>query len=278
MLELQNICFHADDKDILKNINLKIDDKFVAITGPNGSGKSTLLKIIMGIITPTSGRIIFDGEDITDLPVYERANRGMSFAFQTPVRFKGIRVRDILSIAEGKPVKMGTFLRAVGLCPKDYLDREINDTLSGGEMKRIEIATAAARGGKLSLFDEPEAGIDLWSFQNLIEVFENLRDVTNGNIMIISHQERILEISDKIIYLKEGVVDKYDDSAKIMEELNMTHHTNRKGCLIVSEDGVSTTREGVFAGGDAVSGAATVILAMGAGKTAAKAMDEYMRK
>ena len=238
MLELQNICFHADDKDILKNINLKISDKFVAITGPNGSGKSTLLKIIMGIITPTSGRIIFDGEDITDLPVNERANRGMSFAFQMPVRFKGIRVRDILSIAEGKPVKMGTFLRAVGLCPKDYLDREINDTLSGGEMKRIEIATAAARGGKLSLFDEPEAGIDLWSFQNLIQVFENLRDVTNGNIMIISHQERILEIADKIIYLKDGEVDRYDDSAKIMEELNMTHHRNRKGCLIAGAEGV----------------------------------------
>jgi len=238
MLELQNICFHADDKDILKNINLKIDDKFVAITGPNGSGKSTLLKIIMGIITPPSGRIIFDGEDITDLPVYERANRGMSFAFQTPVRFKGIRVRDILSIAEGKPVKMGTYLRAVGLCPKDYLDREINDTLSGGEMKRIEIATAAARGGKLSLFDEPEAGIDLWSFQNLIQVFENLRDVTNGNIMIISHQEKILEIADKIIYLKDGEVDKFDDSAKIMDELNMTHHRNRKGCLIAGAEGV----------------------------------------
>ena len=239
MLELQNICFHADDKDILKNINLKIDDKFVAITGPNGSGKSTLLKIIMGIITPTSGRIIFDGEDITDLPIYERANMGISFAFQTPVRFKGIRVRDILSIAEGKEVKMGTYLRAVGLCPKDYLDREINDTLSGGEMKRIEIATAAARGGKMSLFDEPEAGIDLWSFQNLIQVFENLRDVTNGNIMIISHQERILEIADKIIYLKDGVVDRYDDSAKIMEELNMTHHRNRKGCLIAGAQGVN---------------------------------------
>ena len=239
MLELQNICFHADDKDILKNINLKIDDKFVAITGPNGSGKSTLLKIIMGIITPTSGRIIFDGVDITDLPINERANLGMSFAFQTPVRFKGIRVRDILSIAEGKPVKMGTFLRAVGLCPKDYLDREINDTLSGGELKRIEIATAAARGGKLSLFDEPEAGIDLWSFQNLIQVFENLREVTNGNIMIISHQERILEIADKIVYLKDGEVDRYDDSAKIMEELNMTHHKNRKGCLIAGAEGVN---------------------------------------
>ena len=239
MLELQNICFHADDKDILKNINLKIDDKFVAITGPNGSGKSTLLKIIMGIITPTSGRIIFDGQDITDLPINERANLGMSFAFQTPVRFKGIRVRDILSIPEGKPVKMGTFLRAVGLCPKDYLDREINDTLSGGELKRIEIATAAARGGKLSLFDEPEAGIDLWSFQNLIQVFENLREVTNGNIMIISHQERILEIADKIVYLKDGEVDRYDDSAKIMEELNMTHHKNRKGCLIAGAEGVN---------------------------------------
>ena len=239
MLELQNICFHADDKDILKNINLKIDDKFVAITGPNGSGKSTLLKIIMGIIMPTSGKIIFDGQDITDLPINERANLGMSFAFQTPVRFKGIRVRDILSIAEGKPVKMGTFLRAVGLCPKDYLDREINDTLSGGELKRIEIATAAARGGKLSLFDEPEAGIDLWSFQNLIQVFENLREVTNGNIMIISHQERILEIADKIVYLKDGEVDRYDDSAKIMEELNMTHHKNRKGCLIAGAEGVN---------------------------------------
>ena len=134
---------------------------------------------------------------------------------------------------------MGTYLRAVGLCPKDYLDREINDTLSGGEMKRIEIATAAARGGKMSLFDEPEAGIDLWSFQNLIQVFENLRDVTNGNIMIISHQERILEIADKIIYLKDGVVDRYDDSAKIMEELNMTHHVNRKGCLIAGAQGVN---------------------------------------
>ena len=207
MLELQNICFHADDKDILKNINLKIDDKFVAITGPNGSGKSTLLKVIMGIITPTSGRIIFDGQDITDLPIYERANMGISFAFQTPVRFKGIRVRDILSIAEGKEVKMGTYLRAVGLCPKDYLDREINDTLSGGEMKRIEIATAAARGGKMSLFDEPEAGIDLWSFQNLIEVFEKMRaQIHDSSIMIISHQERILEIADEIVVLRDGKI------------------------------------------------------------------------
>lgn len=226
MLELQNICFHADDKDILKDINLKIDDKFVAITGPNGSGKSTLLKIIMGIITPTSGKIIFDGQDITDLAVNERANLGMSFAFQQPVRFKGLKVKDLLSIAAGEGVdvtKDCSYLRAVGLCPKDYLDREINDTLSGGEMKRIEIAMAAARGGKLSLFDEPEAGIDLWSFQSLIEVFENLREVTNGNILIISHQERILEIADKIIYLKDGTVDRYDDAEKIMSDLNMKY-------------------------------------------------------
>ena len=228
MLELQNISFHADDKDILKNINLKIDDKFVAITGPNGSGKSTLLKVIMGIITPTSGKIIFDGQDITDLPVNERANLGMSFAFQQPVRFKGLKVIDLLKIAagpEGTSAQIRSYLKAVGLCPMDYLNREINDTLSGGEMKRIEIAMAAARGGKLSLFDEPEAGIDLWSFQSLIEVFENLRNVTNGNILIISHQERILEIADKIIYLKDGAVDRYDESAKIMDELNM----RRKG-------------------------------------------------
>ena len=228
MLELQNISFHADDKDILKNINLKIDDKFVAITGPNGSGKSTLLKVIMGIITPTSGKIIFDGQDITDLPVNERANLGMSFAFQQPVRFKGLKVIDLLKIAagpEGTSAQIRSYLKAVGLCPMDYLNREINDTLSGGEMKRIEIAMAAARGGKLSLFDEPEAGIDLWSFQSLIEVFENLRNVTNGNILIISHQERILEIADKIIYLKDGNVDRYDESAKIMDELNM----RRKG-------------------------------------------------
>ncbi len=230
MLELQNISFHADDKDILKDINLKIDDKFVAITGPNGSGKSTLLKIIMGIITPTSGKIIFDGQDITGLAVNERANLGISFAFQQPVRFKGLKVKDLLAIAAGESgnsAKTRAYLKAVGLCPMDYLDREINDTLSGGEMKRIEIAMAAARGGKMSLFDEPEAGIDLWSFQSLIEVFANLRNVTNGNIMIISHQERILEIADKIIYLKDGVVDRYDESAKIMDELNMRR---RGGC------------------------------------------------
>lgn len=240
MLELQNISFRADDgKEILKDISIKIDDKFVAVTGPNGSGKSTLLKVIMGIIKPTSGRVIFDGEDITDLPINERADKGMSFAFQQPVRFKGLRVRDVISIAKGDEVNMGKYLRAVGLCPKDYLDREINDTLSGGEMKRIEIATAAARGGKLSLFDEPEAGIDLWSFQNLIEVFEKLGDVTQGNILIISHQERILEISDKIIYLKDGQIDRYDDSEVIMDELGMNERRHRRGCVVAGAEGVT---------------------------------------
>ncbi len=239
MLELQNISFHADDKDILKDINLKIDDKFVAITGPNGSGKSTLLKIIMGIITPTTGKILFDGQDITDLPVNERANLGISFAFQQPVRFKGLKVKDLLGIAAGEGVdvtKDCKYLSAVGLCAKDYLNREINDTLSGGEMKRIEIAMAAARGGKLSLFDEPEAGIDLWSFQSLIKVFENLRRVTNGNIMIISHQERILEIADKIIYLKDGHVDRFDESKKVMSELNMGRYGC--GCAYSEKEGV----------------------------------------
>ncbi len=230
MLQLRDVCFTADGKDILKNIDLEIDDKFVAITGPNGSGKSTLLKIIMGIITPTSGRVIFDGEDITDLPVNERAKKGLSFAFQQPVKFKGLRVRDLLSIASGKAMDLDrdcSYLKAVGLCPRDYIDREINDTLSGGEMKRIEIAMAAARGGKMSLFDEPEAGIDLWSFNSLIDVFEDLRIKTDGNILIISHQERILEIADKIIYLKDGEVSRYDTAETVMSEFNMR---GAKGC------------------------------------------------
>ena len=222
MLELQNICFTADGKDILKDISLKIDDKFVAITGPNGSGKSTLLKIIMGIIKPTSGKVIFDGQDITDLPVNERANLGISFAFQQPVRFKGLKVRDLLSIAGGDGIDLTkdcSYLAAVGLCAKDYLNREINDTLSGGEMKRIEIAMAAARGGKLSLFDEPEAGIDLWSFQSLIKVFEGMREDLKSSIIIISHQERILDIADEIVVIKDGEIVAYDKKDEILPEL-----------------------------------------------------------
>ena len=228
MLKLENISFITDEKDkeILRDINLTVDDRFVAVTGPNGSGKSTLLKVIMGIIKPTTGRIYLDGEDITDLSITERANRGISFAFQQPVRFKGLRVRDLLELAGGKDKKgQESFRHAcdvlseVGLCAKDYIGRELDDTLSGGEMKRIEIAMAAARGTKMTLFDEPEAGIDLWSFQSLIRVFENLYRETSGTIMIISHQERILEIADKIIYLKDGRIAEYDEGSKVMAHL-----------------------------------------------------------
>ncbi len=227
MLKLENISFQADGKEILKEVSLTVDDRFVAITGPNGSGKSTLLKIIMGLLAPTSGRIWLDGEDITDLSVTDRANRGISFAFQQPVRFKGLRVRDLLELAGGKDKKGGErfahaceVLSEVGLCAKDYIDRELDDTLSGGEMKRIEIAMAAARGTKMTLFDEPEAGIDLWSFQSLIQVFEKLYQETSGTIMIISHQERILNIADKIIYLKDGEVLEYGEGVRVMEHLS----------------------------------------------------------
>ncbi len=231
MLKLENISFAADGKEILQNVSLTVDDRFVAITGPNGSGKSTLLKIIMGILQPTSGRIWLDGEDITELSITERANRGISFAFQQPVRFKGLKVRDLLELAGGKGKDGGArfahaceVLSEVGLCAKDYINRELDDTLSGGEMKRIEIAMAAARGTKMTLFDEPEAGIDLWSFQSLIQVFEKLYQETSGTIMIISHQERILNIADKIIYLKDGVVLEYDERDRVMEHLELDIH------------------------------------------------------
>ncbi len=226
MLKLENISFATDDKEILRDINLTIDDRFVAITGPNGSGKSTLLKVIMGLVQPISGRIYLDGEDITDLSISERANRGISFAFQQPIRFKGLKVRDLLELAGGRGKKGNEgFVHAckvlgeVGLCAKDYIDRELDDTLSGGEMKRIEIAMAAARGTKLTLFDEPEAGIDLWSFQSLIHVFERLYQKTSGTIIIISHQERILNIADKIIYLKDGMISEYAEGKKVLDQL-----------------------------------------------------------
>ena len=226
MLKLENISFATEDKEILRDINLTIDDRFVAITGPNGSGKSTLLKVIMGLVQPLTGRIYLDGEDITDLSISERANRGISFAVQQPVRFKGLKVRDLLELAGGRDKKGNEgFIHAckilgeVGLCAKDYIDRELDDTLSGGEMKRIEIAMAAARGTKLTLFDEPEAGIDLWSFQSLIHVFERLYQKTSGTIIIISHQERILNIADKIIYLKDGMISEYDEGKRVLEQL-----------------------------------------------------------
>ncbi len=234
MLELQNICYTVEGKEILKNINLTIDDRFVAVTGPNGSGKSTLLKIVMGIIQPTSGRILFNGQDITDMPVNERANLGISYAFQQPVHFKGLRVKDILELAnkDAKSFnKACKILSDVGLCAKDYVFRELNATLSGGEMKRIEIAMTAARGSMLSLFDEPEAGIDLWSFQSLIHIFENLYEKTSGSIVIISHQERILAIADKIIYLKDGEVVLYDERDKVLGAINIVG----PGCAILNE-------------------------------------------
>lgn len=211
MLELIDVHYEVSEdgvsREILKGINLKIEDNFVVITGPNGSGKSTLAKVIAGIYTPTSGKILFDGQDITDWTVTDRARAGISFGFQQPVRFKGLTVRDLLDLAHGSPLGLDEackYLSEVGLCAKDYIDRELNTSLSGGEAKRIEIAMIMARGTKLSLFDEPEAGIDLWSFNNLIRVFEKMRETINGSIMIISHQERILNIADKVVVLADG--------------------------------------------------------------------------
>ena len=231
MLELKNISYSVSEilpsgktreTDILKDVNLIIDDRFVAITGPNGSGKSTLAKIIAGIITPTEGRIYLDGEDITELSITERARKGISFAFQQPVRFKGITVKDLISLAAGKKLSTGEaceYLAEVGLCAKEYVGREVNASLSGGELKRIEIAMINARGTKFSVFDEPEAGIDLWSFQNLIEVFKKMHERTSGTILIISHQERILDIADKVVVIADGHVSAVGTKEEILPEL-----------------------------------------------------------
>lgn len=210
MLELKNITYDVEGNiEIIKNVSLKIDEGFVAITGPNGSGKSTLAKLIAGIIKPTSGRILLDGEDITDMSITERANKGISFAFQQPVRFKGLTVKDLLTLAAGKNTTINeacSILSEVGLCARDYIDREVNASLSGGELKRIEIAMILARSTPVSLFDEPEAGIDLWSFNSLIKVFEKMHEKTKGSIIIISHQERILNTADRIIVLEAGKI------------------------------------------------------------------------
>ena len=222
LLELKDICFTRDNRKILDHINLDIDiEKFVAITGPNGSGKSTLVKIIMGIEKPDLGRVVFDGKDITDMPINERAKLGMSFAFQQPVKFKGITVYDLLKIAAKKEINKAQaceVLSKVGLCAKEYVDREVNGSLSGGELKRIEIATVVLRGAKLTIFDEPEAGIDLWSFNNLIEIFEKLSEEIKGSTIIISHQERILKIADEIVLMKAGKIEKVGTSSEILEK------------------------------------------------------------
>jgi Fe-S cluster assembly ATP-binding protein len=204
---------------------LTIDDHFVAITGPNGGGKSTLAKMIACIIQPTSGQILLDAEDITGCNITERAKKGISFAFQQPVHFKGLTVKDLITIAAGKKMSINdicSILSEVGLCARDYIDREINNSLSGGELKRIEIAMILARGTKMSIFDEPEAGIDLWSFNSLIKVFEKMRDEINGTILIISHQERILDIADKIIVIANGEVEKIGTREDILPGLLYT--------------------------------------------------------
>ena len=215
MLELQDIVYDVNDeqggKEIIKGVSLKLENgKFTVITGPNGGGKSTLARLIAGIAVPTSGKVLLDGEDITNASITERARKGIGFAFQQPVRFKGIRVNDLIRIAGGKEISMAdscAYLSEVGLCARDYINREVNASLSGGELKRIEIATVLARGAKLAVFDEPEAGIDLWSFQNLIKVFKRMQEKDHeGSILVISHQERILEIADEIVVIAEGKV------------------------------------------------------------------------
>ena len=214
MLELQHLSFSAENggaiKEIINDVSLTLGEKCIAFTGPNGGGKSTLAKLIMGILTPTAGRILFDGEDITDLSITERARRGLAFAFQQPVRFKGITVSDIINLASGRTLTVSeicSYLSEVGLCARDYVNREINASLSGGELKRIEIATTLARGSRFTIFDEPEAGIDLWSFNSLTNVFENMAKKTAGSLLIISHQERILNIADRIVIIAGGKVE-----------------------------------------------------------------------
>lgn len=224
MLELKNISFYAEnEKAILRNINMTVKDgEFLAITGPNGGGKSTLAKVIAGIEKPHEGTILLDGEDITAASITERAKNGVSFAFQQPVRFKGITVRDMVRMAAAQPLsdqEISSYLWAVGLCAKDYLHREVNAELSGGEMKRVEIAGVMAKHTKLAIFDEPEAGIDLWSFQNLIDIFRGMQEKVDGSIIVISHQERILDVADEIMVLSDGTITARGKRQEILPQL-----------------------------------------------------------
>ena len=239
MLELKHVGFETDDnKEILHDVSLTVQDRFVAITGPNGGGKSTLAKVIAGIYQPTSGQILLDGVDITHMTITERANLGISYAFQQPVRFKGLRVHDLLSLASGGETSVAqacAYLSEVGLCARDYIDREVNASLSGGELKRIEIAMVLARGTKLSIFDEPEAGIDLWSFQNLIRVFEKMYEQTKGSILIISHQERILNIADTIVVVKNGGIEKIGPRAELLPGLLGSADAAGAACSVLTD-------------------------------------------
>lgn len=238
MLNLKNICFTRDGKKILDDINFNIEDnKFIVITGPNGSGKSTLAKIIMGIEKQDDGQVIFNGKDISFDSIDKRANKGISFAFQQPVKFKGITVYDLLKLSARKDISRKEacdILSKVGLCAKEYVDREVNGSLSGGELKRIEIATVAVRKTKLTIFDEPEAGIDLWSFNNLIKVFEEMRNIIGGTILIISHQERILNIADEIILLNNGKIEKQGQKADVIDAILKKEKT---GCCRLGGNG-----------------------------------------
>lgn len=234
MLKLENISFEVEnEKEILKDVNLTIEKgKFIAITGPNGGGKSTLARIISGVLKPTKGKITFYGEDITDLNITERAKKGISFGFQQPIRFKGITVYNLINIAAGKDLSAkdaSLYLSEVGLCAKDYIHRELNDGLSGGEIKRIEIATIIARNTKLSIFDEPEAGIDLWSFNHLIDIFMKMHEDKEKSIVIISHQERILDVADEIIAMVDGVIVRRGAKGTVLPEL--LHCEDPQNCL-----------------------------------------------
>lgn len=242
MLELRNICFQVPDeksrnekeKGILKDVSMTLEDnKFIVITGPNGGGKSTLAKIIAGIEKPTSGQILWDGEDITEMSITDRAKLGISYAFQQPVRFKGVTVFDLIRLAAGKEISVSgacEYLSEVGLCAKDYINREVDASLSGGEIKRIEIATIIARQTKVSVFDEPEAGIDLWSFQNLIQVFERMHSQVQGSILIISHQERILNIADEILLIADGELIQHGTKEEVLPKLLGTANASEFAC------------------------------------------------
>jgi len=245
MLELKNVSYRVADeqggKEIIKDLDLSLPDgEFIVVTGPNGSGKSTLARLLMGIYHPTEGQILLDGEDITNETVTERARRGISFAFQQPVTFKGLRVVDLLRLAVGRPISVGVaceYLSRVGLCAKDYVNREVNASLSGGELKRIEIATVLARGTRVSIFDEPEAGIDIWSFQSLIQVFESVREKAKGTVLIISHQERILNIADRIAVIENGRVKTFGPRDEVLPQILGTASAMQFACERLTGEG-----------------------------------------